>query len=107
MLQRWTLAGLWLSRGELERAREDLATATTAAGFRAGVFAPFDERLPRVLEPRQRLTYHGFQKNGLEDVLAALVRGTPGGYRPLRMPFRPPRRRPKAWSAPSVPLGGC
>jgi predicted RND superfamily exporter protein len=72
---------------DVQRAREDLATATTAAGFRASAFAPFDERLPRVLQPRQRLTCDGFQQNGLEDVLAPLVRATPGGYTAVAYAF--------------------
>jgi predicted exporter len=72
---------------DVQRAREDLASATAAAGFRAGAFAPFDERLPRVLQPRQRLTYDGFQQNGLQDVLAPLVRATPGGYTAVAYAF--------------------
>src|SRR5215218_451030 len=72
---------------DLPRARADLARASQAAGFRAGVFAPFDERLARVLDARQRLTFEGYRKNGLDDVLAPFVRATPGGYSTVAYAF--------------------
>jgi predicted RND superfamily exporter protein len=50
------------------------------AGFRPGVFDGFLEKLPRVLDPAQRLTYDGYVTHGLEDVLARFVVRTPDGF---------------------------
>jgi predicted RND superfamily exporter protein len=72
---------------DVQRARADLARATTMAGFRDGAFAPFDERLARVLDPGLRLTFGGFQQHGLEDVLAPLIRRTPRGYSTVAYAF--------------------
>jgi predicted RND superfamily exporter protein len=72
---------------DVERARTDLARATTMAGFRDGAFAPFDERLARVLDPGLRLTFDGFRQHGLEDVLAPLIRRSPRGYSTVAYAF--------------------
>jgi predicted RND superfamily exporter protein len=72
---------------EVERARADLEYTTKSAGFREGAFAPFDDRLPRLLDPRQRLTYDGYLQRGLEDVLAPLVRTTTRGFSTVAYAF--------------------
>ena len=72
---------------DLSRARADLGRASEAAGFRPGAFAPFDERLAHVLDTTQRLTFEGYRQNGLDDVLAPLVRATPGGYNTVAYAF--------------------
>ena len=72
---------------DVRRARGDLASATTSAGFREDAIAPFEERLARVLDARHRLTYNGLQEHGLEDLLAPLVRATPGGYTTVAYAF--------------------
>jgi predicted exporter len=53
--------------------RTNLATAAKAAGFRDDTFAPFLERLPRLLDARARLTYDGFREKGLEDMLGRSI----------------------------------
>jgi predicted exporter len=50
-----------------------LERAGAAAGFRAGTFAPFVDRLPRILDPGQRLTYDGFVENGLADLVGRFI----------------------------------
>jgi uncharacterized protein len=72
---------------DVRRTRAHLAHATESAGFRENAFRPFEERLARVLDARQRLTYEGFRQHGLGDVLAPLVRVTPGGYTTVAYAF--------------------
>ncbi len=65
--------------------REHLASAAQAAGFREDTFAPFLERLPRLLDTRSqaRLTYDGFREKGLQDLLGRTIvreHGTTGDY---------------------------
>lgn len=50
-----------------------VGSAATAAGFRDGTFAPFLERLPRMLDTSQRLTFDGFQQQGLGDLLSRTI----------------------------------
>jgi len=58
--------------------RARLADAVDAAGdaqgFVAGSFAPFRERLGRVLDPAQAVTLDGLQSHGLGDVVGRFVR---------------------------------
>jgi len=72
---------------DVQRARLDLVTAALSAGFRENAFTPFAERLARVLDPGQRLTFAGYRQHGLEDVLAPLVRTTAGGYSTVSYAF--------------------
>lgn len=51
------------------RVRSEAATA----GFREGTFAPFLDRLPRMLDTSQRLTFDGFQQQGLGDLLSRTI----------------------------------
>jgi uncharacterized protein len=62
-----------LTTAALPAIRENLATAAKAAGFRDDTFAPFLERLPRLLDPHARLTYDGFQTKGLQDLLGRTI----------------------------------
>ena len=59
-------------RASLERAR-------VASDFTPGAFEPFAARLPRLLDPAERLTYDGYVAHGLGD---------------LHRSLRRPRRRP-------------
>ena len=47
-----------------------LDAAAEAAGFRAGSFQPFADRLPQLLDATERLTYEGYEANGLGDLRA-------------------------------------
>ena len=48
--------------------------AGRAQGFVPGTFAPFRERLPRVIDPRQSLTLADLDARGLGDVVGRFVR---------------------------------
>jgi predicted RND superfamily exporter protein len=50
-----------------------LERAADRAGFRAGSFGPFLERLPRVVDPAQTLTVDGYATHGLGDLLARFI----------------------------------
>lgn len=62
----------------LDAARASLADAVDAAGdaqgFVEGTFAPFRERLARVLDPTQSLTFDELDARGLGDVVGRFVR---------------------------------
>jgi len=49
-------------------------------GFRPGAFDAFLERLPRLLDPEQRLTYQGYLDHGLGDIVSRYVAHGPDGY---------------------------
>jgi len=55
-----------LVRTSLERAR-------AAADFTPGAFDPFAERLPRLLDRSERLTYDGYVAHGLSDIVNRFV----------------------------------
>ena len=42
-------------------------------GFRAGTFAPFAARLPRLSDGSQRLTYEGYVAQGLGDIIGRFI----------------------------------
>jgi predicted RND superfamily exporter protein len=50
-----------------------LRTAADDAGFREDTFAPFVDRLPALLDGTARLTFDGFQAQGLGDVLGRTI----------------------------------
>jgi predicted RND superfamily exporter protein len=50
-----------------------LQQAAADAGFKPGTFDPFVERLPRLLDATERLTYDGFVSHGLGDLLARSI----------------------------------
>ena len=58
---------------DVRSAAAALERAGAAAGFRAGTFAPFVDRLPRMLDPTQRLTYDGFVDSGLADLVGRFI----------------------------------
>ncbi len=54
-------------------AQAALSRAAAAAGFRAGTLDPFVERLPTLLDPRQRLTAEDYRRHGLGDLIGRFV----------------------------------
>ncbi len=50
-----------------------LRAAAFEAGFRPGAIDGFIERLPRLLDPQQRLTYRGYVDHGLLDLVSRHV----------------------------------
>jgi predicted RND superfamily exporter protein len=52
---------------------QSLDRAAALAGFRPGAFAPFVERLPRLLDTSARVTYDGYVDNGLGDLIRRFV----------------------------------
>ncbi len=53
--------------------RASLERAAEASGFRPGSFQPFSDRLPRLLDADDRLTYEGYEANGLGDLARRFV----------------------------------
>jgi len=52
-------------------------------GFRPDAFDDFIGRLPRVLDPQQRLTYQGYLDHGLGDVISKYIARDPHGFATL------------------------
>jgi predicted RND superfamily exporter protein len=50
-----------------------LASAASEAGFRPDSFDPFRERLPRLLDASQRITFEAYAAHGLADLVARFV----------------------------------
>ncbi|MPY88992.1 MAG: MMPL family transporter [Luteitalea sp.] len=50
------------------------------AGFRADTLAPFEARLPRLLDPEQRLSYQGYVSHGLGDITSRFVSHQEGSW---------------------------
>ena len=71
-----------VKQANLEPARvaADLETQALAAGFRPGTFQPFVDRLPRMLDPAERLTYQGLVSHGLGALVSRYVARVPHGY---------------------------
>jgi predicted exporter len=63
-----------------ERVAAALAAAGRDEGFRDDTFAPFRERLPRLLAPDQRLSHEGYAGHGLTDLIGRFVARTPDGW---------------------------
>lgn len=59
---------------------DTLEHAADRAGFRAGSFEPFLERLPRVFDPHQALSIDGYRAHGLGDVLTRFIAEHDGDY---------------------------
>ena len=53
--------------------RAGLSRAGQSAGFRPDTFEPFFERLPRLRDAEQRLTFDGYASAGLGDVIGRFV----------------------------------
>jgi predicted RND superfamily exporter protein len=60
-------------RAALERAR-------VAGDFTPGAFEPFSERLPRLLDPAERLSYDGYVAHGLGDLIDRFIVRGAGGW---------------------------
>ncbi|MBE3134211.1 MAG: MMPL family transporter [Acidobacteria bacterium] len=71
-----------LKRAHLDTTRvaADLEREAAAAGFRPGTFQPFIERLPRMLDPSERLTYEGLVEHGLTPLVSRQVARLPQGF---------------------------
>ena len=61
-------------------AQADLARAASDAGFWEGTLDPFLQRLPRLLDPEQRLTFDGYRAHGLGDLIGRFVTREPDGW---------------------------
>lgn len=57
-----------------------LEHAAVAVGFRPGSFGTFSARLPKMLDPRARVTYDELVRHGLEPVVSRFVARTPDGF---------------------------
>ena len=58
----------------------DLEREAATAGFRPGTFEPFTQRLPRMFDPSNRLTYQGLIDHGLAPLVSRHVTAVPGGF---------------------------
>jgi predicted exporter len=56
-----------------EGAREGIQTAAKSAGFRPDTFAPFLDRIPRLLDPAERITYDGLVRHGLDQIVSRFL----------------------------------
>jgi uncharacterized protein len=61
------------SRVTGDRVRGEVELAAARAGFRPGVFAPFVDRLPRLLDPAERITFDGLVAHGLDSIVSRFV----------------------------------
>lgn len=57
-----------------------LARQASDAGFRTGTLDPFMQRLPRLLDPAQHLSFDGYRQHGLGDLIGRFVTREPGGW---------------------------
>ena len=57
-----------------------LARAASEAGFREGTLDPFLQRLPKLLDPGQHLTFDGYRQHGLGDVIGRFVSREADGW---------------------------
>jgi len=53
--------------------RTSLETATAEAGFRPDAFESFVERLPRLTEPTQRISWDAFGEHGFDDIARRFI----------------------------------
>jgi predicted RND superfamily exporter protein len=51
----------------------DLESAAARAGFKAGAFVPFEQRVSRLLDPSARITYDGLIDHGLAPVVSRFL----------------------------------
>ncbi len=61
-------------------ARTSVEQAAERAGFRPGVFAPFIDRLPRLLNASERITFDGLMAHGMESIVSRFVIRSGGRY---------------------------
>jgi predicted RND superfamily exporter protein len=67
------IRGLGLSPEVVAR---DLEAAGAAEGFRPASFAPFQQRLARLLDPQARITFADYATHGLSDLVGRFVKKT-------------------------------
>jgi predicted RND superfamily exporter protein len=75
-----TAAVLDDARVRLPAIVRDFRAAAFDAGFRHGAFDGYLERLPRLFDPGQTLTYDGYIGHGLGDLIGHFVRPVAGGF---------------------------
>jgi predicted exporter len=61
-------------------AQRDLQAAARRTGFRPDSFAPFLDRVPRLLDPDARITYDGLRMHGLDSIVSRFVIHRNGRY---------------------------
>ncbi|HEV3141176.1 MAG TPA: MMPL family transporter, partial [Vicinamibacterales bacterium] len=57
-----------------------IRAAAARTGFRPDTFVPFLERVPRLLDPNERITYDGLMTHGLESIVSRFVVRRDGRY---------------------------
>jgi predicted exporter len=72
-MQRSAIARIRRDAPSAPVARASFGRAASDAGFREGTLSAFDERLPRLLDTNQRLTFDGFRTHGLGDLIGRFV----------------------------------
>ena len=68
------------ARISADEVRKDVERAADRAGFRPGVFAPFINRLPTLLNATDRITYDGLREHGLDSIVSRFVVPSGGRY---------------------------
>jgi predicted RND superfamily exporter protein len=71
---------LTTSNQTLADVERSVRSAGERAGFRPDTFAPFFSRLPKLLDPQQRITYDGLIDHGLAPVVSRFLVRQNGGY---------------------------
>jgi uncharacterized protein len=61
-------------------AQRDIQLAAAQAGFRPDAFAPFLERVSRLLDPDERISYDGLMTHGLDSIVSRFVVHRDGRY---------------------------
>jgi len=64
-----------------EDARLRIQAAAKGAGFRPDTFDPFLQRVSRLLDPGERITYEGLVSHGLDSIVSRFVVHRDGRYR--------------------------
>jgi uncharacterized protein len=78
--QERSMARIRAQAPQAHAAQAGLARAASVAGFRQGTLDPFLQRLPRLLDPEQRLTFDGYRAHGLGDLIGRFVSHEPDGW---------------------------
>jgi predicted RND superfamily exporter protein len=61
-------------------AQRDIQAAAARTGFRPDTFVPFLERVQRLLDPNERISYDGLMTHGLESIVSRFVVRRDGRY---------------------------
>jgi predicted RND superfamily exporter protein len=62
------------------RVSDDIADAARVNGFKPDAFAPFLQRVPRLLNPDERITYDGLVAHGLDSITSRFLVRRNGQY---------------------------